>query len=172
METETKTAAAAAKEKEGKSDKDSRRGEVKDRRRRIFSSSASAASRPCQRKNIPAGVDKETLREFPTCPQKGKRGGNLLNVFHFRSSGSAGNNVMSDTRNKISLFEKAAREQRAEAPERQRQVRNGFFKKDTLGKLSVFHLQRAKFEARKSKFEQPQEQQQQEQQGKKQQNGG
>ncbi len=95
-----------------------------------------------------------------------------MNVFHFCSSGSAGNNVMSDTRNKISLFEKAAREQRAEAPERQRQVRNGFFKKDTLGKLSVFHLQRAKFEARKSKFEQPQEQQQQEQQGKKQQNGG
>ncbi len=97
-----------------------------------------------------------------------------MNVFHFRSSGSAGNNVMSDTRNKISLFEKAAREQRAEAPERQRQVRTWIFfkKKDTLGKLIVYHLQRAKFEARKSKFEQPQEQQQQEQQGKKQQNGG
>ncbi len=47
-----------------------------------------------------------------------------MNVFHFLSSGSAGSNVMSDTRNKISLFEKAAREQRAEAPERQRQVRN------------------------------------------------
>ncbi len=47
---------------------------------------------------------------------------------------------MSDTRNKISLFEKAAREQRAEAPERQRQVRNLIFLRKKHWKNQLFFI--------------------------------